>query len=62
MVHKYYAREWLQRLWLYIPYRSRCQEDVSTTCLYPFLRRGSRRVGAGGSGVDSDRWPWTYGP
>ena len=49
--------EWLQRLWSYIQYRSRCQEDVSTTCLYPFLRHGSRRVGAGGSGVGSDLWP-----
>ena len=58
---KWYKRivlgKWLQRLWLYIQYRSRCQEDVSTTCLYPFLRCGSRCIGAGGSGVGSDPWP-----
>ena len=49
--------EWLQRLWSYIQYRSRCQEDVSTTCLYPCLMSGGRHSGAGGSGVDSDPWP-----
>ena len=58
---KWYIRtvsgEWLQRLWSYIPYRSRCQEDVSTTCRYPCLMRGGRRSGAGGSGVGSDPWP-----
>ena len=58
---KWYIRtvsgEWLQRLWSYIPYRSRCQEDVSTTCLYPCLMSGGRRSGAGGSGVGSDLWP-----
>ena len=48
--------EWLQRLWSYIPYRSRCQEDVSTTCRYPCLMRGGGRSGAGGSGVGSDLW------
>ena len=49
--------EWLQRLWSYIQYGSRCQEDVSTTCLYPCLMSGGRHSGAGGNGVDSDPWP-----
>ena len=58
---KWYIRtvsgEWLQRSLLYNLYRSGCQEDVSTTCLYPCLMSGGRRSSAGGSGVGSNLWP-----
>ena len=46
--------EWLQRLWSYIQHMSRCQENASTTCLYPYLMSGGRRSGTGRSGVGSD--------
>ena len=54
MVHKYYVRGVASEVVVVHQYRSRCQEDVSTTCLYPCLMSGGRHSGAGDSGVDSD--------